>query len=154
MHTANKQGGLEQYLYRCLIALMPAYLVAYILSRLKESPSVLEQYEASYLLFHALLLLLALVLSRKILLHGQWWKTILLGMFAGILATCFALPLATAIALDDGANRIANSYLIAGWIQTFAAHLLFSLYSFAWVLGAVVFSVVKWLIGPVSTKLS
>ena len=154
MHTANKQGGLEQYLYRCLIALMPAYLVAYVLSRMKESPSLLEQYEASYLLFHALFLLLSLVLSRKILLRGQWWQIIPLGMISGIFATCFALPLATVIALDDGANRIADSYLIADWIQTFSAHLLFSLYNFAWVLGAVVFSVVKWLIGPVSTKLS
>ncbi|WP_287600333.1 hypothetical protein [Thiothrix sp.] len=148
LRSASNVGGLGQYLLYSLAVLVPTYLLTYVLYRLKVSASVLESYEAQYLLFHAFFLLLALIASRTVMFRGQWWHVILLGMVAGILAACCALPAATAFSLDDGLERLISGYQLVGISQLVASYLLFSIYSAAWLLGTVVFVGVFWLVIP------
>lgn len=148
MQTASNLQTLKQYLPRCLLVLIPAYVLAASVWRLEGSPSVLAQYGKLYISVHAALMLLALLLSKKFLVRSGWWPVILLGTVVGVLATCFALPSSTAIALDDGVARVANGYRLAGWLQATAAYCLFSFYTYTWLLGASIFAAVKWLLRP------
>lgn len=139
LQNVNNLREFKQCFWYCLLILALAYLVNYAFFQWKESPSVLEYYEAQYLLFHAFFMLLTLAGSIKIRFKLQWWQAALLGMGAGVLATCFALPLATAFSLNDGLERLISGYRLVGFFPLMATYLLFAVYSGAWLLGSVVY---------------
>ena len=143
MQTANDAMNLNQYLICCLLVLIPSYVLAAGSLRLWDSPTILAQYWGFYLVLHAVFMLLALVSCRNLLARWHWWRVVLLGVVMGILATCLSIPLSTVIALEDGAVRLANSYPLVGWIQAIAIYCVLSFYTYAWLLGAVVFVSVK-----------
>ena len=147
MQSANDIRNLKHYLFHCLFALVPTYVLASLIWRLDDSPSILAHYGNFYTVTHAIFSFIALVLFRKLLVRWCWWKIALLGMFVGVLATCLALPVSTVIALDDGTSRLANAYPLVGWIQAFAIYCVFSFYTYAWLLGASIFITVKWSVG-------
>ncbi|MGL4184469.1 MAG: hypothetical protein ACRCR4_01695 [Thiotrichaceae bacterium] len=147
MQSANDIRNLKHYLFHCLFALVPTYVLASLIWRLDDSPSILAHYGNFYTVTHAIFTFIALVLFRKLLVRWCWWKIALLGMFVGVLATCLALPVSTVIALDDGTSRLANAYPLVGWIQAFAIYCVFSFYTYAWLLGASIFITVKWSVG-------
>ena len=147
MQSANDIRNLKQYLFHCLLALMPAYVLASLIWRLDDSPSIVASYGSFYTVTHAVFMFIALVLLRKLLVRWCWWRVTLLGMLAGVLATCLAIPISTAIALDDGTSRLANGYPLVGWIQAFAIYCVFSFYTYAWLLGAGIFIAVRWSLG-------
>lgn len=143
MQTASNPQYPKYYWVLCLLILIPAYGLVSSMWRLKDSASVLANYEMLYVLVHASFMLLSLVVFKRILLQGQVWKVLLLGMLMGVLATYVALPLSTLLTLDDGASRIANGYRALGWVEVTAVNGLFALYSYAWVLGASIFISIK-----------
>ena len=147
MQSANDIRNLKHYLFHCLFALVPTYVLASLIWRLDDSPSILAHYGNFYTVTHAIFTFIALVLFRKPLVRWGWWQIALLGMFVGILATCLALPVSTVIALDDGTSRLANAYPLVGWIQAFAIYCVFSFYTYAWLLGSSIFITVKWSVG-------
>lgn len=147
MQSANDIRNLKHYLFHCLFALVPTYVLASLIWRLDDSPSILAHYGNFYTVTHAIFTFIALVLFRKLLVRWCWWKIALLGMFVGVLATCLALPVSTVIALDDGTSRLANAYPLVGWIQAFAIYCVFSFYTYAWLLGGSIFITVKWSVG-------
>ena len=147
MQSANDIRNLKHYLFHCLFALVPTYVLASLIWRLDDSPSILAHYGNFYTVTHAIFTFTALVLFRKSLVRWGWWQIALLGMFVGVLATCLALPVSTVIALDDGTSRLANAYPLVGWIQAFAIYCVFSFYTYAWLLGASIFITVKWSVG-------
>ncbi|MFZ1341781.1 hypothetical protein [Thiothrix eikelboomii] len=145
MQTASNAQHPPYYLVLCLLILIPVYVLAGSIWRLKDSASALANYETLYALVHAAFMLLSLMVFKRILLQGQTWKVLLLGTLMGVLATYVALPLSTLLALDDGASRIANGYRAFGWVEVTAVNGLFAFYSYAWLLGASLFISIKWL---------
>lgn len=127
-----------------LTLIISAYSLLYVLFYTKESPSILEQYEVEYLLMHAVLLTGIGFLWRAWIKCNAYWKVILLGMLIGWLLSLPVSGVSAALFLDDGINRLLTSYTDISHIgYALLANLIYALYHGLWLIGGIVFFVIK-----------
>lgn len=126
------------------ISIFIIYFLQYQIFYAQKSPSALENYEIGYLLVHATFLVLVMFFFMSWIKHHSYQCVIFAGMLAGIILSALALLLSTMLFLDNGLERIYNSYnSLLAVIYALLNYLIHAIYHAEWFVGVVVFSLTK-----------
>ncbi len=120
---------------RTVLIATGAALLLFLLLKLTENPSISEHIEAEYSIIYGLLLLLSLTLTKKLGVTLSCWKTLSIGIASLLIISLIAMPLATLVGLDDGLERLTNSYSLAGLTGILITSIVYSLFNGALLIG-------------------
>lgn len=110
-------------------------LLLLLLLKLTENSSINERIEVEYSIIYGLLLFLSLTLTKKLGAAFSCWKTLSIGIASLLIISLIAMPLATLIGLNDGLERLINSYSLAGLTGVLITPIVYSLFNGALVIG-------------------